>query len=440
MRRYIILLVLAISVCAVSCRKEPLDKVNPNNRVKACKTYLQQFLTVWEGMDQGYVFWDKDSIDWDERYDKYRPVFEAFDARPANNPVTQREYAEAWNGLFEGLLDHHLVGRFYSAKGKFEARVSPGRNTYEHSTTSTRERDIQLGILQRKAIPGTFVGCEPFTYGKYDFPGSWFCLLKGANEGELIAYFRFTSFYMSRMPQLYATYSNLPNERTAQAAAKKFYGPQYHRGAITGAGYVNNDSVVGIIIDLRGNVGGSVADLEPLIGSLSQSPTLIGYTRVKEGFGRLDYSAWSKSIVDCPDLHMNKPKPVVVLADVSSVSCAELSTMLIKALPHGKFIGERTFGAVGGLYSGESTNVFHDLFYDGCFGDYTYFEDGPNIYSDVFSFYVYTSTFHMVDRDFNDIEGFGVKPDIEVLYSARLLESGVDNQLERALVYLRTGR
>ena len=79
MRRYIILLVLAISVCAVSCRKEPLDKVNPNNRVKACKTYLQQFLTVWEGMDQGYVFWDKDSIDWDARYDKYRPVFEAFD-------------------------------------------------------------------------------------------------------------------------------------------------------------------------------------------------------------------------------------------------------------------------------------------------------------------------------------------------------------------------
>ena len=146
MRRYIILLVLAISVCAVSCRKEPLDKVNPNNRVKACKTYLQQFLTVWEGMDQGYVFWDKDSIDWDARYDKYRPVFEAFDARPANNPVTQREYAEAWNGLFEGLLDHHLVGRFYSAKGKFEARVRPGRNTYEHSTTSTRERDIQLGI------------------------------------------------------------------------------------------------------------------------------------------------------------------------------------------------------------------------------------------------------------------------------------------------------
>ena len=84
--------------------------------------------------------------------------------------------------------------------------------------------------------------------------------------------------------------------------------------------------------------------------------------------------------------------------------------------------------------------MFHDLFYDGCFGDYSYFEDGPNIYSDVFSFYVYTSTFHMVDKDFNDIEGFGVKPDIEVLYSARLLESGVDNQLERALVYLRTGR
>jgi hypothetical protein len=430
------LAILAVSL--VSCRKEPLDMVNPNSRI--CKSYLQQFETVWQGMDQGYVFWDKDTVDWDERYEKFRPVFEAFDARPANNPVTQSEYWEAYTGLFEGLLDHHLTGRFYTAKGiprgACEAWVSPGQNDYYHPTGISYERSLQLDILQKKAIPGTYLASDPFSYAPLDFPGSYFCLIKGKNEGELIAYFRFTNFYIM---QLYAYHSALPNSYTAQAPIKAFYGPRYNEGITAGAGYANNDSVVGLIIDLRGNGGGSVADLEPIIGSLAQSDTRVGYTRVKEGFGRLDYSAWSESIVKCPSLHLNKEKPIVVLADVTSVSCAELATMLIKSLPNGVFIGERTYGAVGGLYSGGSTNVYHDLFYGGCFGDYDYFDNGPDPYSDIFSYYVYTSTFHMVDKDFNDVEGVGVKPDIEIKYNRKRLESGYDDQLDRAIRYIRVG-
>jgi C-terminal processing protease CtpA/Prc len=182
-----------------------------------------------------------------------------------------------------------------------------------------------------------------------------------------------------------------------------------------------------------------VEDLEPLIGSLSQSPTLVGYTRVKEGYGRLDYSAWSESVVNCPALHLNKQKPIVVLADVTSVSCAELATMLIKALPNGTFIGERTYGAIGGLYSGGSTNIYHDLFYSGCFGDYEYFENGPDPYRDNFSYYVYTSTFHMVDNTYGDVEGVGVQPDIEIRFNLNRLDEGTDNQLDRAIRFIRVG-
>ena len=153
----------ALMLCLVSCRKEPLDMVNPNNRI--CKSYLQQFETIWQGMDQGYVFWDKDTVDWDARYDQYRPIFEAFDARPANNPVTYNEYWEAYTGLFSGLLDHHLTGRFYSPKGVprggCEAWVSPGMNTYSHQTASSYERSLQIAILKKKAISGSFLSFEP---------------------------------------------------------------------------------------------------------------------------------------------------------------------------------------------------------------------------------------------------------------------------------------
>lgn len=433
---YKTLLFVSVAVlCFASCRKEVEDNlVNPNDRI--CKTYLQQFEAIWNGMDQGYVFWGRDTVDWDARYEQYRPIFEAFDKRPKNNPVSYYEYAEAYQGLFEGLLDHHLAGRFYSAKDKFETWVSPGRNDYSHPTSASYERSLQIPILKEKAIPGTFLSCEPREYNSFSVPGSYFCLIEGNNPGEMIAYFRFTNFYMVEM---YNNQSSIPNGHSAQAPAKAFYGPNYQKGITTGAGYANNDSVVGIIIDLRGNGGGSVADLEPIIGSLAQSPTLVGHTRVKDGFGRLDYSPWTESVVNSPALHLNKEKPIVVLADINSVSCAELATMLIKSLPNGVFIGERTYGAIGGLYAGQSTNIFHDLFYGGCFGDPEYFNYGPDPYKDIFSYYVYTSTFHMVDKDYNDVEGVGVQPDIEIKYSKSRLEDGKDDQLNRAIRYIKVG-
>lgn len=46
----------------------------------------------------------------------------------------------------------------------------------------------------------------------------------------------------------------------------------------------------------------------------------------------------------------------------------------------------------------------------------------------------------MVDKDFNDVEGIGVQPDIEVRYNSRRLDEGIDNQLDRAIRYIKTGR
>ena len=100
---------------------------------------------------------------------------------------------------------------------------------------------------------------------------------------------------------------------------------------------------------------------------------------------------------------------------------------------------ERTYGAVGGLYAGNASNVYHDLYYSGCFGDPDYYENGPDPYKNDFSFYVYTSTFHMVDNNHGDVEGVGVQPDIEVLYNRSKLDQGTDTQLDRAIRFIRVG-
>ena len=427
---------LVLLVCLSACRKESevSDLVNPNSRI--CKSYTQQFEAVWNGMSQGYVFWARDTVDWDARYEQFKPVFEGFDARPASNPVTAEEYNAAYWGLFEGLLDHHLYGKFCVPKGKFEAMVSPGMNDYYHNSSAASERHVQLEALKRRIdlVPNSYYAYDPEDYVSFSIPGMYTALIK-LSGNRRIAYFRFTNFYLSNV---HTYYTALPNSESVQEPLRKFFGPRYWEGIHDEASYANDESVVGLIIDLRGNTGGSTADLVPFIGSLSQSPTLVGYTRVKDGFGRYDYSPWTAYVIGCPKLHLKKQKPIVVLADVNSVSCAELATMLIKNLPNGVFIGERTYGAVGALWPDSEHQ--HDYFYSGCFGDYDYYQYGRDIYryKDVFGYYVYTSTYHMVDCDYNDIEGFGVKPDIESPFNYNaLVNEYKDYQLNEAVNYIR---
>ena len=53
----------------------------------------------------------------------------------------------------------------------------------------------------------------------------------------------------------------------------------------------------GIIIDLRGNGGGEISDLDLLVGQMVTSEYTFGYTRYKNGVNRLDYSPWAPAVV-----------------------------------------------------------------------------------------------------------------------------------------------
>ncbi len=87
----------------------------------------------------------------------------------------------------------------------------------------------------------------------------------------------------------------------------------------------------GIIIDLRGNGGGEISDLDLLVGQLTTSEYTFGYTRYKNGVNRLDYSPWAPAVVK-PWVGgaVNVTVPIVVLADHLSVSMSEITTMAIK--------------------------------------------------------------------------------------------------------------
>lgn len=403
----------------VSCRKEAMDIQSPNNR--PCTSYLEQFEAIWEGLDHTYVMWDQDTVDWDARYEKYRPIFASFDA----NGVDSATYVNTWKGVINGLLDHHMTLFLWnpSEGHKYLIKMAP------HRPSRVTKYATQVEILKRQSGISNFIEYSDTT-GKY--VSSVFCLLPGKSTGKHIAYLRLSEFNMS-------TLFDKSAPADARAPFRAFYGDgdtAWFTGVTNGA--VGKSDVESIIIDLRGNPGGSVSEISPFIGSLLQNMFHWGYTRYKQGLNRMDYTGWEPLEFECPRSHLKEAKPIVVLSDANSVSCAELSTYILKTIPNGTFIGESTYGGTCAL--SPNTDVTFNLFYTGCFGDQQLYEKNKPTHPEDFSYFMYSGTYQVVTTEYKSLEGVGVTPDIEVPYNDSELSAGVDSQLNRALQYLRTGK
>lgn len=406
--RKLLSICLSLSLLAfVSCRKESLEMINPDRHY--CNTYVSQFETVWSGIDHSYLFWERDTIDWDDVHERLLPVFKEFDAKGG---ASDAELSEAYRSMVHGLVDHHMSVQIRNLKTGNPVYANPAwdevpyRDYYHYDFSN-----------QQIALLSTYSGVTEYCEGDGGF--QCYGALFPGNNGKKIAYLRFRSFDVTSYSQ--AVHSGYMPAST-MAPFYAFYGNSGSYG-ITG-GWAKRDDVEALIIDVRGNGGGALSDLKPLVGSLSKTRIDFGYSRHKEGLGRLDYSAWTPFVVDCPPDHIQDDKKIIVLADVNSASCSEITASLIKSLPNGIFIGERTYGATGPLIRGG-----FDLLYSGVFGDYN-----------ELGYYVYTSNFDVVDKSYISLEGEGVTPDIECIFDANALQNGHDNQLERALLYVRTGK
>lgn len=393
---------LAAVILLASCRKEALEVVNPDRHY--CYSYVDQFETVWTGIDRGYLFWDRDTVDWDAVHERMLPVFQEFDAKGG---VTNAALTRAYEEMVRGLLDHHMYVQVKNLKTGNPVYADPALEEvpfrdYYHYTY----------FDQQTALLSTMDGVSNYKTGTNAFP-CFFALFPG-NNGKKIAYLRFRSFQLTSVVR-YMSGNDL-------APFRSFYGDGIANGVTNG--WAGSSDVEAVIIDVRGNGGGNLADLKPVVASLSADDIDLGYSRTKEGIGRLDYSAWTPFIIKTPENHLWGDKKVIVLTDVNSVSCSEITALMVQSMPNGTVIGERTYGATCPLISGG-----HDMLYSGVFGNY-----------DKYGYYVYTSNFDVVDKNYKSLEGIGVTPDIECLFDISALQNGHDNQLERALQFVRTGK
>lgn len=406
-----LLTVAVLALLFAGCRKEPIELVNPDDPNYRPKTYVEQFEAIWHGIDNGYLFWGRDTTDWDRVYKEYLPVFQEFDAKGG---ASSYEYYKAYQGMVSTLLDHHFSLQARDPVRGHWAYAMPGSaevtsRDYYHSTDIAK----QVSVLRRRSKMQNSKIVE--FVSNTNSCGSWYAKIKTDVANKYIHYFRLEGFQ--------ATYLYWSDDSTRKPF-EKFYGTFLNGFSKASILNTRPEFVAGIIIDVRGNGGGIVDELTPLVGALSPTDRHFGYSRIKEGLGRLDYSAWSPFTLKTHENHLQHEYPIVVLADCNSVSCAEITTQFIKSLPNGTFIGERTWGGTCMLMPGQ-----HDVLYSGVFGDIN--RNG---------YYVYTSNFDMVLTDYTSLEGVGVMPDIECFLDQDMLERGTDNQFERAVEFINTGK
>lgn len=160
----------------------------------------------------------------------------------------------------------------------------------------------------------------------------------------------------------------------------------------------------GIIVDIRGNGGGSIALIPKLTSYFVQEEQLTGYVRYKNGPAHDDFTNWYPQVVASAEKVFQQP--VVVLTNRSVYSAANAFASYMASLPQVVLMGDQSGGGGGAPFSGELMNGWRFRF----------------------------STTQMLNTDKEQIEN-GVPVDIQQALLPGDEAGGIDSILERALLY-----
>lgn len=333
------------------------------------------FEAFWHGMSRNYVFWGYDTVNWDQTYSTY-----AKQVKEQEN-MTDEELLRVMDDMIENLRDHHLVV-FAEMDGE-DAAIAPAEVVRKiRSTQRLNEDYFEVDMFNRldagaRKYKGYVYGTLQGRYQYVRTPG--FSIYNSIEAGDNPAFFN-------------AMLDFIANPRSN------------HKG---------------IILDLRHNNGGATVDMQIFAGLFTDKKIVYGATRQKRGNGRHDYGPWIPVHLK-PSMRGHNKLPCVVLCDQLTRSMAEATTMALSVLPQVTTVGEATFGAHGPIVLGAE----NEFVLGGGF-------ELPNgwfvqMAKEVFRF-----------QDGNIYEGIGFPPDVNLrLDFNRLLSTGRDNQLERAIEIL----
>ena len=382
-----------MGACRKEVEKERLTSYYGNS-------YTEIFEAFWNGMNTNYVFWNIETVNWDNMYKTYKPRFEYLDQQK-NDPKAAQLAAQYIVDMTKDLADSHLSVTFNGIANLVIAGYPFQSNTFHPSSIRHQLRGDR-GPISRKTfdlvIPKYYL-----TNAEHGTDGGNFHMNLGIipRNNKKILYLEYSSFQLQGQ---YYTANN--TTKPVKPVLDKFFQ------------YTKDPSIDGLIIDLRGNPGGSVSDLDFLIGRLITEPVHISYTRTKNGNGRLDFTPWVKGYVHPQPGSAKFTKPIAVLVDNYSVSMSEMTSIAVKAIfPKSKIVGEQTWGGTGQI-------PFSDVKYLG----------GQFVAANFVQ--VYCAGVEFRDKNLVSYENKGVTPDLPIAYDTTAIKNNIDVQLNKGIEYV----
>ncbi len=160
-----------------------------------------------------------------------------------------------------------------------------------------------------------------------------------------------------------------------------------------------------LIIDIRDNGGGSLADVETFARRFIKKRTLAGYISHKSGPGHDEFSEPYPYYYDPPEQQrIGWDKPVVILTNRSCFSAANNFVSFMSSLPQVTIVGDRTGGGSGMPFSSEIPCGWSIRF----------------------------SASPIYDTDMRSTET-GIEPDIHIDLDPEAALDGIDTMLDKAL-------
>ncbi|GHN02917.1 peptidase S41 [Cytophagales bacterium WSM2-2] len=108
-----------------------------------------------------------------------------------------------------------------------------------------------------------------------------------------------------------------------------------------------NKNLKGIIIDIRGNGGGSDALASHIIEKLNDSPRIYSKVKYRNGPAHNDFTDWVDRYTPASSTTFFKGRPIVVLTNRYVVSAAESFVLAMRTIPGVKIVGDTTGGSSG---------------------------------------------------------------------------------------------
>ncbi|MGB8194274.1 MAG: S41 family peptidase [Chitinophagaceae bacterium] len=377
-------IILFISFCffLLSCKKNISSADSSSGSQPA--NFPAIFESFWTAMNINYVYWDVDTTDWDEVYKKYKPVFETLDIQ---NPSHVKRSVQYFREMTADLSDGHAYINFQN---------SILRDSIIYTSLDQRKQSKDYhNSYPYFSVVRNYLDSTYFT-GNNIIAGYPSLFVASGTINSKTLYFSCSNFFLARS-------YNATNGNSAKNVIQYFFDQLKAVPA----------GVKGIIIDVRGNSGGDLSDLNFFGGHFVEQPLHFGYTRYKSGNGRLDYTPWLPSYINPVNGNRKIDIPVVILTDHFSASLSETFTCEITQLPKGISVGEKTWGATGPITLNEVYN------------------DGQFKVGDFMNVQISSAMFKTVDQKI--YEGKGMPPMIAVAFNKSMLDAGRDLQLEKAI-------